>query len=65
MGDTHRSYIPAAGYDWLLPLYDPLQRWLVREAPKRALIADANILPGQRVRAGVRDGARGERGPRR
>ncbi len=49
MGDTHRSYIPAASYDWLLPLYDPLQRWLVREGPKRALVADANILPGQRV----------------
>ncbi len=49
MGDTDRSYIPAAGYDWLLPLYDPLQRWLVREGPKRALVADARILPGQRV----------------
>ncbi len=49
MGDTHRSYIPAASYDWLLPLYDPLQRWLVGEGPKRVLVADASILPDQRV----------------
>ena len=49
MGDTHRSYIPAAGYDWLLPLYDPLQRWLLGEGPKRALVADASIGPDQRV----------------
>ncbi len=49
MRHTHRSYIPAAGYDWLLPLYDPLQRWLVRDGPKRALVSDASILPGQRV----------------
>ena len=49
MGDTHRSYIPAAGHDWLLPLYDPLQRWLIREGVKRALVDDANIRPDQRV----------------
>ncbi len=49
MGDTHRGYIPAAGHDWLLPLYDPLQRWLIREGVKRALVDDANIGPDQRV----------------
>ncbi len=49
MGDTHRSYIPAAGHDWLLPLYDPLQRWLVREGVKRALLDDANVGADQRV----------------
>ena len=49
MGDTHRSYIPAAGHDWLLPLYDPLQRWLFREGFMRALVDDANIGPDQRV----------------
>lgn len=26
-----RSFVPAAGHDWLLPLYDPLLRWLGRE----------------------------------
>ena len=45
----HRSYIPAAGYDWLLPLYDPLHRWLVGEGVMRALVDDANIGPDQRV----------------
>ena len=25
MGEDHRTYIPAAGHDWLLPLYDPLR----------------------------------------
>ncbi len=49
MGDTQRRYIPAAGYDWLLPLYDPFQRWLVGEGAKRALVADASIGPDQRV----------------
>ena len=49
MGDTHRSYIPAAGYDWLLPFYDPFQRWLRGEGVIRALVADADISPEQRV----------------
>ncbi len=49
MGDTHRSYIPAAGYDWLLPLYDPLKRWLIGEGLTRALVADVSIGPDQRV----------------
>ncbi len=49
MGDTQRSYIPAAGHDWLLPLYDPLQRWLIREGAMRALVDDAKIGPDQRI----------------
>ncbi|HME73380.1 MAG TPA: hypothetical protein VKM54_26485, partial [Myxococcota bacterium] len=28
MESTSRSYVPAAGKDWLLPLYDPIQ-WLL------------------------------------
>ena len=50
MASTRRSFIPAAGHDWLLPLYDPLQRWLVREeSVKRPLIVQAAIEPGHRV----------------
>lgn len=46
----HRAFIPAAGRDWLLPLYDPLLRWLGRErAVKGALIEQAAISPGMRV----------------
>jgi hypothetical protein len=30
-----RTCIPAAGYDWLLPLYDPLQKLLGSESDHR------------------------------
>ncbi len=44
------SYIPALGRDWLTPLYDPLQRWVMREGQvKRHLIRQAQIKPGHRV----------------
>jgi len=43
-------YIPALGRDWLTPLYDPLQRWVMREDQfKRHLIRQAQIKPGHRV----------------
>jgi len=44
-----RSYLPAAGRDWLLPLYDPLVKWLGGDRARRALIAQAALAPGQRV----------------
>jgi len=29
MEDTHKTYLPAAGHAWLLPLYDPMRLcWL-------------------------------------
>ena len=44
------KYIPALGYDWLTPLYDPLLRWVMREEKfKRRLISQAHIQPGHRV----------------
>lgn len=50
MAHSVRSFIPAAGYDWLLPLYDPFQRWILREdAVKRPLVDQAAIQPGHRV----------------
>ncbi|MGH0031767.1 MAG: class I SAM-dependent methyltransferase [Myxococcota bacterium] len=50
MSVDHRSFVPAAGHDLFLPLYDPLVRWLGREERvKGALIEQAEILPGQRV----------------
>jgi ubiquinone/menaquinone biosynthesis C-methylase UbiE len=46
---TH-EIIPALGYRWLTPLYDPLLRFVLREQTfKRALIEQAAIAPGQRV----------------
>ncbi len=49
MDQPERSYIPAAGQHWLLPLYDPLL-WILRgNAIKRPLIEQAAIKSGFRV----------------
>jgi ubiquinone/menaquinone biosynthesis C-methylase UbiE len=44
-----RSFTPAAGHDWLLAFYDPLQRWLGAAAIVQELIEQANVQAGQRV----------------
>ena len=49
MQETSRAFIPAAGLDWLLPLYDPFVKLLGGEAARRALLDQADIRPGQRV----------------
>jgi len=49
MDPVRRSFIPAAGHDWLLPLYDPLQRLLGVEGLQRALIEPAALRHGQRA----------------
>jgi ubiquinone/menaquinone biosynthesis C-methylase UbiE len=50
MSERPERYIPAAGRDWLLPLYDPVLRFVLREgALKRRLLEQAAIRPGQRV----------------
>ena len=44
------GYVPALGFDWLTPLYDPLLRALLREDTlKGRLVAQAAILPGHAV----------------
>jgi len=49
MAEATRSYVPAAGSDWLLPFYDPLT-WLIgaREL-HRVLVLQADVRAGQRV----------------
>jgi hypothetical protein len=47
--DQPRSFIPAAGFDWLLPLYDPLQWLLGGDALKRPLIEQAALASGMRA----------------
>jgi ubiquinone/menaquinone biosynthesis C-methylase UbiE len=43
-------YIPALSFRWLLPLYDPLLKWGMREEFfKRHLIEQAHIQPGMSV----------------
>jgi ubiquinone/menaquinone biosynthesis C-methylase UbiE len=48
--DRPEGYIPAAGHDFLLPLYDPMLRLLLRERKLRDRFLDlAEIEPTQRV----------------
>jgi ubiquinone/menaquinone biosynthesis C-methylase UbiE len=49
MAQTHRHFVPAAGADWLLPLYDPFTRLLGTAAAQRQLVEQAGLAPGQRV----------------
>lgn len=48
---THgeRSYLPAAGHDFLLPLYDPLTALLGMGAMRRQLLEQGAPAAGQRV----------------
>jgi ubiquinone/menaquinone biosynthesis C-methylase UbiE len=51
MGPTadERSYLPAMGRTWLLPLYDPLTHLLGVRRIHRRLIEQADVRPGQQV----------------
>jgi len=49
MADAERSFVPAAGHDWFLPLYDPIKRLMGGDAALRQLIEQADLQPGQRV----------------
>lgn len=44
-----RSYLPAAGHDWILPLYDPLVRLLGGNPTRAILVGQAAIRPHHRV----------------
>ncbi len=49
MGEDHRTYIPAAGHDWFLPLYDPLLRLLGADSARRELVEQASVRQSHRV----------------
>jgi ubiquinone/menaquinone biosynthesis C-methylase UbiE len=49
MQEPSRTYIPAAGRDWSLPLYDPIVKLLGGDAARRALLDQAALEPAQRV----------------
>lgn len=49
MAHAHQTYLPAAGHDWALPLYDPFVALMGGNATRRVLIEQAAIQPGQRV----------------
>jgi ubiquinone/menaquinone biosynthesis C-methylase UbiE len=49
MEETQRIYLPAAGHEWLLSLYDPLAKLLGMDGAHRQLLDQANIQPCHRV----------------
>jgi ubiquinone/menaquinone biosynthesis C-methylase UbiE len=46
MTRSERQYLPAAGHDWFLPLYDPLTRVLGVDSARGALLEQAALRPG-------------------
>ncbi len=44
-----RSFVPAAGHDFFLPLYDPLWRLMGGHSVRETFIRDAGLASGQRV----------------
>jgi ubiquinone/menaquinone biosynthesis C-methylase UbiE len=49
MTQASRDYLPAAGHDWALPLYDPFVKLLGGDRAIRVLLEQADLRPGQRV----------------
>jgi ubiquinone/menaquinone biosynthesis C-methylase UbiE len=49
MAQVQRTYIPAAGHDWLLPFYDPFVKLMGGESAHRQLIDQTRLQPGQRI----------------
>ena len=49
VAERQRRYVPAAGYDWLLPLYDVIAKLVGSEAAHRQLVEQAAIQPRQHV----------------
>lgn len=49
MNTPASNYIPAAGRDWMLPLYDPLVRLLGVDRARRPLLERAAVEPSHRV----------------
>lgn len=49
MLDSSRTYIPAAGHHWSLPLYDPIVKLLGADKARHTLLDQAAIEPGHRV----------------
>jgi ubiquinone/menaquinone biosynthesis C-methylase UbiE len=49
MTDTQRAYLPAAGKDWALPLYDPFVRLFGGDSARKVLLDQAALHAGLRV----------------
>ena len=46
---NHRDFLPAAGHDLFLPLYDPIVRFMGFDRSRQELIAQANIKPDHHI----------------
>ena len=44
-----RAFVPAAGIDFLLPLYDPLWRLMGGQGLRETFIGEAGLATGQRI----------------
>jgi ubiquinone/menaquinone biosynthesis C-methylase UbiE len=44
-----RTYLPAAGWDWALPIYDPYAKLLGWDAVRSTLLEQMDLAPGRRV----------------
>lgn len=49
MADARRTYLPAAGHDWALPLYDPLVTLLGGNPTRKVLVDHAALRSNHRV----------------
>jgi len=49
MFSSAKAYLPAAGNDWLLPLYDPVVKLLGADIARRALLDQAKVQAAHRV----------------
>src|SRR5215472_5684342 len=49
MSHADHSYLPAAGRDFLLPLYDPLVKLLGADRSRKKLFQQASVRPDHRV----------------
>jgi hypothetical protein len=49
MEDIDKAYLPAAGHDWALPLYDPLVKFLGGDKARKILFDQAVGLSLRRV----------------
>ncbi len=48
-GKRQRSYIPAAGYHWLLPVFDLVTKLTGADPARSALLQQAELRPGQQI----------------
>lgn len=49
MTGSQKTYVPAAGRHWALPLYDPFNRVIGIDRLRSALLEQADVRPGHRV----------------